>query len=430
VRVVTSNDTFEPQPSLMAAIMPAGDDEPTVEQARERLSSTDAFEVRECSADPAAHEQGMTWKQSATVRLADRTEPLTFEFCLAPTPAAPPLHGTRWVSHEEVEAVCRGGHCLMTMATYGVEPRRDFHRQIRLTSLLAPKARVLIDVESTAVFPGDWMRDVATCSLPPSPTSCFQIQAVAAPGQDGAWLHTHGLARFGLAELEIVDVGYRQLSAMGTLLECVASWMLDAGQPAAGEPFMAVHGAELVWLPWQEALAHVPKGDWCPEEGRTEEHQGASAVLLTPPAGFLKKRYGSPTRYARLLDGGAVHLVSSQETERAATVARERFERFAALQRRFGSTDNGWVFDVKLGLPVDGATGPTEREHLWFEVHAITEGGIDATLRNEPYDISGLHEGDRGVYPLDVLSDFTVRRGDDGYTAETLFLLERALAAE
>ena len=62
---------------------------------------------------------------------------------------------------------------------------------------------------------------------------------------------------------------------------------------------------------------------------------------------------------------------------------------------------------AKLGYPTD-SEGEEQREHLWFEVHAIDNDTMDATLLNTPFDIKSMHKGDRDIRPLSRLTDWTI----------------------
>jgi uncharacterized protein YegJ (DUF2314 family) len=67
--------------------------------------------------------------------------------------------------------------------------------------------------------------------------------------------------------------------------------------------------------------------------------------------------------------------------------------------------DLGLPVLIKLGYPRDDGSG---REHLWFSVHRIEASNIDATLENQPYGVSLLRAGQRGTYPLEFVSDWTI----------------------
>ena len=61
---------------------------------------------------------------------------------------------------------------------------------------------------------------------------------------------------------------------------------------------------------------------------------------------------------------------------------------------------------VKMGHPTD--SGRAGREHLWFEVHGVSDDSIDSTLVNQPFDIVSMKAGDRGNRPAELLTDWAV----------------------
>ena len=65
------------------------------------------------------------------------------------------------------------------------------------------------------------------------------------------------------------------------------------------------------------------------------------------------------------------------------------------------------IINPKLAFTMDGRS-EEEREHLWFEVHALDSTTVEATCLNAPYHVTELREGQRGRYPLERLSDFAV----------------------
>ena len=60
---------------------------------------------------------------------------------------------------------------------------------------------------------------------------------------------------------------------------------------------------------------------------------------------------------------------------------------------------------VKLGYQIDGGK-PGELEHMWFEVHALHDATIDATLINSPRQVSSLLPGQRRQHPVELLTDW------------------------
>jgi hypothetical protein len=47
-------------------------------------------------------------------------------------------------------------------------------------------------------------------------------------------------------------------------------------------------------------------------------------------------------------------------------------------------------------------------EHLWFEVHGVEGGEVDATCLNSPHHVPSLAEGARARQQLSLLSDWVI----------------------
>jgi uncharacterized protein YegJ (DUF2314 family) len=62
---------------------------------------------------------------------------------------------------------------------------------------------------------------------------------------------------------------------------------------------------------------------------------------------------------------------------------------------------------VKLGYRVDDGD-EKDREHMWFEVHSLGDGKIDATLMNQPFNIARMKPGDRAQHPVDLLTEWAI----------------------
>lgn len=306
----------------------------------------------------------------------------------------------------------------------------SLHAQVRLLAALAPDAVAMLDVDAFHARTGDWMRDVASASVPPAPASFFTVHPVLGEGprRREAWLHTHGLQRMGSIDLDIVGIRRRDAAAMTELINNVARLFLDVGVPLPKTRFDAGNGLPLVWLPWEAALSHVDATVGGAGE-RDADHGGERGILFAP-AKDVPDGLESPRRYVPLIEADPIFYVSPAETERMQKLARERLPSFLALRDRFAN-NRKWDFRVKLGIPTNqrGHTcGGTE--HLWFDVHETTANTLDATLINQPYIVTGLREGQRGTFDLHLLTDWSIESPRGHYTPETVLQLERAVTNE
>jgi hypothetical protein len=139
------------------------------------------------------------------------------------------------------------------------------------------------------------------------------------------------------------------------------------------------------------------------------EHQEGHAVLCDPAdgGGFLSPLLcPPPVRASRFLstafpDEGLVHY-SDAATDLMARRAKRSVDQLRSLAEEL--TELEPVPLVKLRYE-DDAGGA---EHLWFRVHGFQDGAVDAELVNTPSRIARLNEGDRGLHPMERLSDWVL----------------------
>ena len=283
-------------------------------------------------------------------------------------------------------------------------PLIDYHRQLQLLHTLAPNATALLDLSACDARSADWLGDAATSTVPPHPNHLFTIHAVTS--QAGrAWLHTHGLHRCGVMELDIVGVPEGAVDAMQQLMCAVAKVFIDDGAPPENEIFEPGQGMPLVWLDVPTAMKHVGRLDNGGSDDRDSLHRDGRGVLFVPPRGWLRRKPRNPSLLAPLFEDEPLLYVSQIETDRMAALAVERLPRFRTLFEALGD-DPMFLFLVKLGYETSDDGG--HREHLWFQVHGFDGERVDGACINRPYDVPSLAEGQRDWRPLSRLSDFAI----------------------
>jgi uncharacterized protein YegJ (DUF2314 family) len=133
------------------------------------------------------------------------------------------------------------------------------------------------------------------------------------------------------------------------------------------------------------------------------------------------KRFMPPNAYGPMLWSDPLMMISEQETDRMAHLAREKLGAFIHYFNRFGSNQS-WGFYIKLGYGVDDKRG---REHLWFLVHEIDEQRVSAELLNRPYHVTDLREGDLIVADVEQMSDWNVISPLGSYNPDKISLLTK-----
>ena len=410
--------------SKLVALLPAADPPPTFEEL-ERLVSRACLPVTLRQNASGSRICAQLQEPSGARRRYDVEVDLT-DFLPKYVELASPLGGSfdpALASQFFLSVSCKLGHDVLD----------SLHAQLRLLAALAPNAVAMLDVNAFHAKTGDWMRDAASASVPPAPTSFFSVHSVFDDDKK-MWLHTHGLHRMGSIELDILGARRREAPALTELINNVARFFIDCGVPLPNTRFHAGNGLPLVWLPWEAALRHVD-GSPGGAADRDAGHSGERGILFAP-AKESPERLETPRCYVRMIEADPIFYVSSAETERMQRLAVERLPSFLALQSRFAKKRK-WNFHVKLGFPADGdgdghrychEHGGGAAEHLWFDVHKATAKNVDGTLLNQPYRITGLREGQRGTFDLRLLTDWAIESPRGRYTPESVLQLERGLA--
>ncbi len=313
------------------------------------------------------------------------------------------------LQEEEIEAAKGSRWSIGLSTTFGVDPLADFHQQLILAAALAPDALLYYDVTACRAHNRSWVQESATSAVSPSPQALFSIHAVLPEGnrEKGLWLHTHGLIRCGITELEICNLPAAAAPPCSRLLNTVATMFLETGMPKPQQPFSPGADLDLVWLPWQVGIRKVRRGNLGGQGDRNAFHSSPSAMLFGHHRGWLGPRIKNITIYLPLLEDSPLLYISSLETERMTALAQERFLTFTELFER-RSAEEDWVFLVKLGYPMEHAPEGDQREHLWFRIHQLQGEVCDGTLVNKPHGVTSMQEGERGQHDLSRMSDWEI----------------------
>jgi uncharacterized protein YegJ (DUF2314 family) len=418
-------------PSHLIALLPPPMDCPGSREIEAALASSGLApaDFRVAQGEPF---DGCEWVLEAACEREGENEPLEFQVWARSCERLPEtLYESARLTGAEQEEITACRWTVGVSLEFGQAPLSDLHRQMGILSAAAPEALLVLDDGGGGPYAGELIRQMASSLAPPSPMSLYSIHAVSPEKGDGpVWLHTHGLLRCGIVELEMLDVPGEHSGALGELMNVVAPMLIETGLPEPGEPFVAGDGISLVWLPWQEAIHLCPPRSAGGIDDRDQWHAKPSGVLMAPRSGLLRRRYGPPSKYLRRLLGDPILYVSNMETERMSLLARERLGEFLELLDEYGADTGSFAFLVKLGYQIDSAESATEREHLWFRVLKHEEGKVFATLTNRPYRIARMAEGRDDWHSLDLMSDWAILCAYGHFSPDTVVHLRRQIAEQ
>ena len=226
------------------------------------------------------------------------------------------------------------------------------------------------------------------------------------------WLHTHGLAELGGFDFDILRANELAIDRANDVFRALTFAMLEGKveESTAAFPLIIPNGPVRL-VPAAEFMRDASSKDRAlrdmgPKPG--DAHDSKRAVVCEPAGkGMFKSGKPEPSRILSDGFGDETMLAfTTAGTELMSERARGTVGVFRSLVEEFAELPINPL--VKLGFPT---SRPGSNEHLWFLVHPdgkAPAGSIDCTLVNEPFDVAGLHEGQRAIQPLDRLTDWTI----------------------
>jgi uncharacterized protein YegJ (DUF2314 family) len=247
------------------------------------------------------------------------------------------------------------------------------------------------------------------------------LHFVKQPG--GVWLHSHGLGEMGFVDFDVLRPAEALTTHQFDLLRAVAFSIVEGVSSGLIEPAVGGPPVDLI-----DATAFMRSASAADAALRDpDDHSHRRVVCCDPPAEGLMARLfkAKGARPSALLSEGmneGKHLVrfSDTATDLAAERARGSLSSFEGFQTEFA--DLQCTALVKLGYPTDDDDG---REHLWFEAHGMNSGKIDATLLNEPFNVSQLKSGGRNEHAAELLTDWAIATPLGQLTPRSLELARR-----
>ncbi len=415
-------------PSWIVAQLPASRGCPTVTEILSLIKNI-PLDIVEATPDVETAFSHARWEMVLRVKFEEST--VEMRLAAIPSEKISKFHlEKQHISPEDISAAEASTWSLGLSMQFGETPLHDYHRQLKVLYAFAHEALLFLDLSACRAHNRSWVEETAASKVPPHPDCLFAVHAVFPEEEkQGIWLHTHGLLRCGITELEILEVPFDGASLCGQLLNVITALFIERGMPPPNEIFAPAAGMDLLWLPWEQALNKLSKKIIGGHEDRDDIHGLPSAVLLSPKRGVFGRKLRSPAVYLPILEKNPLFFISDMETERMRALASERFQHFADLFQRF-HTHEAWAFLVKLGYSIDGAKNENDREHLWFKIHSLhpDKNQCEATLLNEPYSIARMHEGQRDEHDLVLMSDWAIDCHLGRIDPDSIFHLHRTLA--
>lgn len=316
---------------------------------------------------------------------------------------------TYYFTEQEIKSIKESTKALSIIMKFDSDPRKDFSLQIKVIWALIPSLVGVIDDNAMKILPPKLVKMFAESKYPISPNDLYMIHAVYDEAGN-VWLHTHGLNRCGITELEILNANQENGISYQNILSAFANYTIE-NKKDGFDPLK--HSACIGWfsdktsivltcLMWNEAITLYNNIDMGGLNDRNNDHNGFTSVIFA----YDSKEDNAPqikdiTKYNDKIDDNMILFYSKAETKRMSDVAKERI---GAVYNAYKSKDNQILF--KVGLPIENDT--SDYEHIWFELIEIKEDIFKCKLTQEPYELKNIKIGDIREFTLKDITDWII----------------------
>lgn len=334
------------------------------------------------------------------------------------------LNGGYYFSKDDKEIILKAKKSLTLFMKFNSDHRKSYQLQLKLITAIVDDLVAVLDESAEKILPEKWVKLTAVSSVLPNPKSLFTVQAIS--GKDNeVWLHTHGLARCGVTELEILNSDKDNYSNHYNLLSTYALYLLDKknenfdlesgayiGCLINGEPVVATSRS---WPIGIKEYKHLKLGNL--KDRKTGHNTKSSIIFLYQSEDDeKKKKVRKVSIYDKIWGDNPIFFISDEETLRMKALAIEKFD---YVKDAFNNKENHIL--LKIGLPLEEKG---KFEHIWFELLEFKKDKFKAKLTQEPYNVDDIHTGDERWYTKEDITDWIIYTKNFSVNPDNVYLLE------
>jgi uncharacterized protein YegJ (DUF2314 family) len=334
------------------------------------------------------------------------------------------------VPDEERDAFeeCLWGVVIETRLSGG-DARQLYRTQVKAALAISDDATLIYDDTSLRILTRERAESLVELPSPPSAQELYSLHAIYDEQDETRyWMHTHGLDRAGVPDIELFNVPAALRSTASQLIALVAERLLD-GLLDIGDTEQISPDLKIKLIELDDALDLLPVNELGGYDERDDLHISLRVVLAT-----FSRRDGdgfsffAPEVSTLRMDGflsrlekDEIVLQTRAEVNRRQDLARFRWAQFLSLWRR--RDEGGWTF--MICIPVNTADPDLPVEHLWFEVLRMEATHLVARLINAPLACDDLEMGDIRQVSADEVCDWSIATPEGVFTPANIVQLAR-----
>ena len=322
-------------------------------------------------------------------------------------------------SQEEKEKLKEARWALTIAMKFNNDSKKSYHLQLKLATSMVPNVIGIMDESAEKMLSGRWAKMTANSNVTPGADDLYSVQAVQDKNGE-VWLHTHGLCRCGITELEILQSNNESYNYHYNIITTFASYLIDKKEEFRGSAYIGMLSNKqpivVTCESWTKGLKEYKNLELGNVKDRKKGHNSKTSIIFIykNQEDEKNKRLTKVPEFNELWGDNPIFFISNEETARMKALAMERFD---IVKEEANKTEN--KICIKIGLPVGG---DNEFEHIWFELIEFEEDRFKAKLLQKPYNVK-MREGTEDWYTVDDVTDWVIYTSDFAINPSNAFLL-------
>lgn len=329
-----------------------------------------------------------------------------------------------YFSNKEIEKLEKARMALTIYMKFNNKPKEAYHLQLKLALAIMPDLIGVLDESAEKLLPPKWVKMAVNSKIEPSASDLYITHAVS-DKKGEVWLHTHGLCRCGLTELEILQSDIKNYDNHYNLLSTFASYLIDKKDnfnPYENSAYIGIltnrQPIVVTCKSWTEGLKEYKNLKLGNLSDRKQGHNSKTSLvfLYKSEEDEKQKKLSKVSEYNSLWGNNPIFFISNEETARMKALAMERFD---FVKEELKNKDNKII--IKIGLPINN--DKNNCEHIWFELLEFNGEKFKAKLTQEPYNIEDMHEGDESWFTVEDVTDWIIYTKNFAVSPSNIYLL-------
>ena len=325
-----------------------------------------------------------------------------------------------YFAKEELDKLRNAKTALTIFMKFNKNSKKCYHLQLKLALAIIPNLIAVMDESAEKIMPASWVKMTANSKVLPSNNDLFTVQAVL-DNKGEIWLHTHGLCRCGVTELEILRSDKENYNAHYNLITTFAGYLIDKKEKYQNSAYIGVLSNRkpivATYISWTKGLKEYEDLDLGNIQDRQDGHNSKTSIVFIYKNEEDEKQgnFAKVSEFNSLWGDNPVFFISDEETARMKALATERVD---FVKREANNKENRII--IKIGLPIDNKNNC---EHIWFELIEFEGDKFKAKLLQEPYNVENIHEGDERWYTIQDVTDWIIYTPDFTINPGNAYLL-------